>query len=177
VDAPDPRVDELVRLTGWSGSVDAESAWRVAEAELGLRVPTDFKQLTSRFPSGMFSAFFELFSPVPLPNGRSPFVVEFTEMLRLMSGWDVPYPVYPAEGGLVPWGRTVEGHTLCWLPTTADPDGWQVVLLSDDFAETEVYQGTATAFLLDALTGRFTHEFFEEALAGEPVYFGPDDPS
>jgi hypothetical protein len=161
-------VDEIIALVGARDVANAGEAWRAVEAELGLRLPSDLKQLMSLLPTGMFCSFIEVASPVPLANGRSPFLAEVREALGCLQGpADMrPYPVHPKENGIVPWARTVEGDTFYWLPDDPDPDRWSVVFADCDFTEWHRYPGTATQFLADLLTGRLTHPLFDEALEG-----------
>ena len=49
-------IDQIVEVTGWRGE-PVEYGWDREEAELGVRLPSDFKELTRRFPAGAFYAF------------------------------------------------------------------------------------------------------------------------
>lgn len=147
----DPSVDELVAMTGWTGSGGTD--WQPIEKLVGLRLPGDIKELTARFPNGYFSSFLSVYS--------SAFLGQLEESLEILQEWpDLPYPVHPAPGGLVPWSRTTEGHTFCWLTADPDPDRWPVVFCTADFQQWGEHSGGAAAFLLDLLAGRVTHEIF-----------------
>jgi len=156
-----PSVDELVRVTGWTGSVDAAAHWAPIEARLGLRLPADVKELAERFPNGYFSSFIAFFGPVPGSSGHSAFLLQSEHTLDVMrSRRNLPHPVHPALGGLLPWTGTAEGQPVCWLTSDPDPDRWPIVFFSPDFAQWGEHPGGAAAFLLDLLAGRVTHEMF-----------------
>ncbi|WP_406266022.1 hypothetical protein OH799_19440 [Nocardia sp. NBC_00881] len=42
---------------------------------------------------------------------------------------EVPFPGYPAPGGLLRWGGNYNGDMLCWLTEGEDPDDWPVVVV------------------------------------------------
>jgi hypothetical protein len=72
----------------------------------------------------------------------------------------VPYPIYPDQPGLLPWGNDENGNDYYWF-TEGAPNTWRV--LSDEgrgegFRE---YGCTMTEFLTKVLLGEF------KALAGD----------
>jgi hypothetical protein len=164
--ALDRPVDELAELTGWSGRADAGSAWATVESALGMRLPSDVQELSGRFPTGSFCSFLEVYAP---PEA---FLAELRDALELLREQeDLPHPVHPAPGGLLPWAGTTEGHTVCWLTADPDPDRWTVVFCDDEFEHWGEYSGGAVAFLRDLMSGRFRHDLFDEHLEGcEPVF-------
>ncbi|MEU5692258.1 hypothetical protein [Actinosynnema sp. NPDC020468] len=164
----------LLEVTGWRGPVDVGSAWDPIEDVVGRRLPDDVKALAAEFPTGYFGSFLAVYSPVPRSTGWSPFGVELAGTLELLRERDdLPHPVHPEPGGLLPWGSTTSAHTLCWLTTDADPNRWPVVVADDDFARWGAHPGPATGFLLDVLTGRWRHEFFDDRVRGRRPRFDP----
>ncbi|MCP2245434.1 SMI1/KNR4 family protein [Lentzea aerocolonigenes] len=156
-----PSVDELVEMTGWTGATSAGAHWASVEAQLGLRLPTDFKDLAERFPNGYFSSYVAMYGPVPGSSGHSALLLQGEQSLEIMRcREDLPHPVHPAAGGLLPWSETIEGDQLCWLTADPDPDRWPVVFCTADFQQWGEHPGGAAAFLLDLLAGRVTHEIF-----------------
>ncbi len=173
--AIDPVVDELAALVGWHGEVDAHEALREVERAAGVTLPPDFRALVSRFPTGYFSSFLELASPVRLASGNSPLLAEMEEALDVLREHsDVPYPVHPQPGGLLPWGRSTEGHVFFWQTKGSDPARWPTVFCDDELTAWGEYHGTASEFLRDVLTRRFSHEFFAPYLDGFEPDFEPE---
>ncbi|MFJ5986186.1 SMI1/KNR4 family protein [Lentzea sp. NPDC092896] len=164
--APARPVDELAALTGWTGHADAGISWEAVESALGLTLPADVKELSERFPTGLFCSFVEIYAP---PEA---FLAEARDALELLAEQDdLPHPVHPAPGGLLPWAGTTEGHTLCWLTGDPDPDHWPVVFCDDEFERWGEYAGGAVAFLRDLMSGRFRHDLLDEHLEGcDPVF-------
>ena len=48
---------------------------------------------------------------------------------------DLPFPMWPSSGGLLPFGTTDFGDTLFWL-TLGAPEDWCVVVMGRDPPET-----------------------------------------
>ncbi|MEU7476658.1 hypothetical protein AB0A63_11805 [Lentzea sp. NPDC042327] len=173
--AHDPRVDELAALVGWQGTVDADEAVRDVERTLGIGLPPDFHALVNRFPTGYFSSFVTVPSPVRLANGNSPFLWEAQDALAVLrEAADTAHPAYPAPGGLLPWASSTEGHVFFWRTGDEDPARWPTVFCDDELTGWGEYPGTASEFLRDVLTGRFTHEFFDPCLQGVEPDFEPE---
>ena len=69
----------------------------------------------------------------------------------------VPYPIYPDQPGLLPWGNDENGNDYYWL-TEGAPDTWRV--LSDEVRG----EGLGTAWIvikdrLDAQAGELMGRF------------------
>ncbi|MFB9904219.1 hypothetical protein [Allokutzneria oryzae] len=172
--AADPVVDEIAELVGWTGTVDADPAWRAVEAELDVVLPVDFKALMTRFPTGWFAGFLEVYSPLVVPGGTSALLAEVSDMRDLLA--EQPHLPFPAEE-LLPWGGGFDGHSLFWHTNSADPASWPVLFCEASFTTWGSYPGTATGFLRAVLTGEFTHPVFADQLHGDRAVFVPADPN
>src|SRR6266511_5778594 len=98
-------VEELARLVDLAPQARVAIDWPAAERELGLQLPSDYKEFAGRFGPGHFQNGY-LWIAVPRGVGdRLNFftsLVQRLEMLRYLrsSGDEIPYPLYPEMGGL-----------------------------------------------------------------------------
>ncbi|TNH29932.1 hypothetical protein FHG89_10130 [Micromonospora orduensis] len=123
-------IERIIDVTGWRQEPEGGASWGEVEAELGVALPTDFKELCRRFVPGLFYGYLDLL--------RSPGEHESWELL---SRWAfcrsesyaqlyAPYGIYGSDtgSGLIQWGGDqVEGQ-YCWLADRfTEPDSWPVV--------------------------------------------------
>lgn len=69
-------------------------------------------------------------------------------------GEQVPYPIFPERGGVVPWAITDNGDLCFWLTDAPDADRWIVVVNESRGRTWEEYRGSATEFLADVISAR-----------------------
>ncbi|GAB4104506.1 SMI1/KNR4 family protein [Micromonospora taraxaci] len=141
VPAPDHGID-----------VSLPQEFAACEAELGLELPADFKELLTAYGAGMFLDY--LFA-YPLAGDdmnirRNTLLLEGHAASRGKFPMWYPYPLYPEAGGLLLWGGTYDGHSLCWL-TRGEPDEWPVVVWNQHDSNYQLYEGGAVAFIVDWL--------------------------
>ncbi|MEU4428650.1 SMI1/KNR4 family protein [Actinoplanes sp. NPDC024001] len=143
------------------------------EAELGLTLPADFKELLVSYGTGRF---LDYLLPYPVAGSGmtlrlNTLLLEGHEFSRAMFPEWYPYPIYPEAGGLLLWGGTQHGHNLCWL-TEGEPDEWPVIVWQPDDNEYHRYDGNAVAFLTDWLRGALPQALPSPA-PGAAVWFEP----
>lgn len=174
--------EELAELLGWHEHAELRLTWDEVESILGVAMPSDFKKLMARFPSGVFGERFYVYSPVQDAAAFDEFRNDWREDLDWLielrdSGQQIiPYPVYPERGGLIPWG-TGDEHVFYWKTTAhdGDSDGWSIAY-ADRFAQDwGEYSGDMTSFMRDVITGRFfdVNLFYEPSV--EKWTFTPFD--
>ncbi|WP_410599471.1 SMI1/KNR4 family protein [Amycolatopsis sp. lyj-90] len=137
-------LDDLVRLiTPPENPVGFGGDWQAVEVELGLVLPSDFKELAARYGEGDFDDI-SLLSPDDL-------LTSARDLLPMAGGFRdefpeaVPFPLWPEPGGVLEWARTGNGDSLCWL-TGGEPDDWTTVVWNPrDSADR--YESSAVAFL------------------------------
>lgn len=118
------------------------SGFNVVEAELCLRLPEDFKQLIATYGTGQWQQFWYLLNPFTA-NPHLNFAVQTRNLrprswsaldaergMREVIGEHYPYPIYPEEGGILPWAVTDNGGRFFWL-TSGPPDKWPTVYYAD----------------------------------------------
>lgn len=81
----------------------------------------------------------------------------------------VPFPLWPEPGGLLPWGSTDNNDHVFWL-TIGEPDRWPVVATNWD--EWWVCSGGMQSFLVNVLNGGAPCPVFTEEFPGKDWTIG-----
>ena len=125
-------IEKLVAVlpTGGLGA-GAAIEWATMETALGTPLPSDYRAFVERYGAGRIAGFVWVFVP-----GASHDTIDLEvqaaaqrEVLAELeaSGERIPYPVYPAPGGLLALGMTDNGDVLHWR-TVGPPDAWTIVV-------------------------------------------------
>jgi SMI1-KNR4 cell-wall len=148
-------IEDLVALVPPPVSpVDAIGDWAAVEAAIGVRLPTDFKALISRYGAGEFNG---LIRPLT-PFDPETTLIDWSNTLdnegsfRDLFPEQCPYPFYPEPGGLLTWATTSDGAIMYWL-TDGEPDDWKVVAYDYDGYGYEPQDVGTVAFLYEWLSG------------------------
>ncbi|MET7520321.1 hypothetical protein ABZS88_44680 [Streptomyces sp. NPDC005480] len=128
--------EKLRIVTGWEPMPKPRVDWPAIEADLGTRLPSDYKEVVDLFGAGSFDEYFELAVPGGPGASRNP--------------WKRYLPDV-ASGGLVPWGWSEYELGLMWSTSATDPDEWTVVTQSEGDDEQQFDCGAAE-FILRMLT-------------------------
>lgn len=139
--------------------IGLERSWKDVEQELGLQLPTDYKQFVDLYGSGLICdsvSIWNLRDKVifnkPLPDilsGKGS-VIAIYEYVR-SQGYDWSYKMFPQPGGLLPFAAINDVHNLNWL-TVGLPDKWDVVYWFSDGLEFIHLKGdTFSRFLMKVL--------------------------
>ena len=109
--------------------------WEKVEEKIGSELPADYKDFVRLYGSGRINNFIWVFSPFSERINLNLFeqVERQLSALRavIAEGEKCPYELFPASGGLLPFGLTDNGDVLHWL-TLGSANNWVVVV--NDFA-------------------------------------------
>ncbi|SCG72398.1 hypothetical protein [Micromonospora coxensis] len=123
-------IDRIIDVTGWHQEPEDGAGWEATEAELGVALPTDFKELCRRFVPGSFYAYLDLLRPTDEHMSRELIAAwAFCRSESFASGY-APCRIYgPGKGpGLIQWGDDeVEGQYYWLADPSVEPDRWPVV--------------------------------------------------
>lgn len=128
--------EKLCLVTGWEPTPGPRVDWPTIEADLGTRLPTDYKEIVDLFGAGSFDEYFELAVPGGPGVDRNP--------------WK-RYGPDLASGGLLPWGWSEFESGLMWATGATDPDEWTVVTRSE-CGDERYFDCGAGEFILRMLT-------------------------
>ncbi|MFF8313238.1 SMI1/KNR4 family protein [Streptomyces lydicus] len=146
-------VQRVIELTGWEPlgiCVD----WTAIEAELGVPLPADYKELYEAFGGGVFS---DCVYFLGRDEGRGAF--DFLRQWRVDLSVDQdsklgdvsavePCAIYaPGGKGLVEWGSTEGADEYCWLIDAQRPGEYPVLARSHDVGGWHRYDMSTSEFL------------------------------
>jgi|SRR5579862_1431221 len=150
----DPRAGELLEIRG---TPVGDPRWSEVEEELGTKVPSEYKRIVERFGDYYWNRCFYVlnpFSPKQYLNlfsgGRM--ILEAEEIMRQESPELYVLPLYPEQGGLLPWGVSDFDDTFFWL-TKGKADEWPTVVKGRS-GNIEIHFGACDLFLHLVATGR-----------------------
>ncbi|MET8543923.1 SMI1/KNR4 family protein [Kitasatospora sp. NPDC004799] len=176
MDTAETWIEKLAAVTGWETTRTRTIDWPSVESRLGTPLPTDYELLAERFGSGEFTEYLWFSTPdSPSPHhdliedakrlgGQALVDPGISELYR-------PYLVFPAAGGLLKWGDSVQADQFYWLTESADPDEWPILARAhEDVDEWERFDGSTSEFIYRILTDPqqpFSIAMFFEAHAFE----------
>ena len=135
--------------------------------EAARALPADYAELARAYGPGSFDEFIWLL----VPGAENPNLdLDRQTHVRLDAlsalGEDLPYEP------LLPFAFTDNGDVVYWH-AKGEPDDWTVVVNESRGPEWHAFDGTATEFLLAALTGRERVPMFPADFPGEDPAFEP----
>ncbi|MGW2255789.1 hypothetical protein ACWCXH_37430 [Kitasatospora sp. NPDC001660] len=148
--------------------------WELGPEVLGFQLPADYRAFVDRY--GMVSISDELHICAPSaapstktgqPLGFEGFLYYTTEpygyCAMLAQAYqdgdydECPYPLFPAEGGLLKWGNNWNSDQFFWLMRGPDSDRWPVAAKFDSLLEWDLFEGGFLEFLLAAVTEQYPY--------------------
>ena len=172
MDADVQRILELYRRTGRglaqvtprvvdlpNGRIDV--VFTIIEGELGITLPSDWKELLRLYGYGTFGDFLHLYSPFFAPCSM---LSQVRATLAADRESATPFLLFPDVGGALPWASTDDGDSLYWI-TRGAPDAWPVGVYNPRSGHPlDVLERNATDLLAAWLDG----EPLSSHLASEP---------
>lgn len=151
--------------------------WQPFEAALRTPLPQDYKDFVRLYGNGRLLDYFGINVPV----SRSPYmrlVSDAETVINIFrSDEELPYPLWPEPGGLLPFGRSDDGHQFFWLCRGAPAD-WRVVVWDRGMLRYEMFDCDLTDFLAGIVTGHIRSEAFPaDLLPGDRLFsaYSPRD--
>jgi hypothetical protein len=157
--------------------VECQGDWAAVEEALGTPLPTDYKRYVERYGSGCIDRFLWPCNPFS-GNRHLRLQDEVRHQLEGLRGtrakfpdrWSIP--LFPEEGGFLPWGKTDNGDCLHWI-TRGAPEEWTVVVMPAREPERDPHPCGMTDFLAGILTRRIVCPLFPDAFPGHDPSFEP----
>jgi hypothetical protein len=137
--------------------------WEPIESEIGTALPQDYKKFVQLYGRGYFMEFLGIAVPrAQNPNARLEYQVRAI-CSTFFDRDELPYPLWPTPGGLLPFGGTDNGDFLFWLPRGAPAD-WSVVVWDRGSCSFEPLECDLTDFLAGLATGEVLPKEFPDDL-------------
>ena len=143
------------------------ASWQNIEDELKASLPQDYKSFVELYGSGRIGGFLWILNPFSKRENLNLLTQIARQLATLRElvgdfGETCPYPLYPVEGGLLPFGITDNGDVLYWQTVGASRD-WNIVVNESRSAHYEVYEFDMTTFLSRVLSGELRCPIFPNA--------------
>jgi hypothetical protein len=119
----------LAKLIGPPARRSAPRDWANAVQLPGFAPPADYQSFIDTYGPGTF---WDITITSLDADGDFDMLQLLTWQAQARAAGKVYWPVYPQPGGLVPWGRTVDGWLVGWVPLGDDPDRWGVAVAAQD---------------------------------------------
>jgi hypothetical protein len=171
-------IDALTRLCPPPDGTPRPVDWEAVETRLGMRLPTDYKELATVYGPGRFADYLHVYHP----HETSPYV-DLTGPMpdrirnQLQKDYDQgthPVPYDPRH--LFPMGVTDNGEYLFWITGPVEaPDTWRIAVNEARGPRWFAFDGTLTEFLVSVLSGETTVPQFPKDLLQDPMDFVPSD--
>ncbi|MFI1815140.1 histone-like nucleoid-structuring protein Lsr2 [Streptomyces sp. NPDC020422] len=154
--------------------------WPAVEQQLGMPLPTDYKQIADTYGPGTFCGFLHLYHPHAHTTWTSltgPMPSTIRAQLQQEHEQDTPpLPADPQE--LFPMAVTDNGEYLFWVTRPAtSPDAWTVAVNQARSFRWHSYDGTLADFLTAVLSGREIVPVFPSSLLDHGTFFTPLTPA
>jgi hypothetical protein len=138
------------------------------------RLPSDYRAFVDRFGTGKINGFLWILNPASA-NRYLNLLREMEPILNALkelrdSGEHCPYPLYPEQGGLLPFGKTDNGDGMFWL-TVGEPDKWHIIVNASRDSSYEEFKCDMTSFLEGILTRQIHCSIFPDDLPSNVAEF------
>lgn len=105
--------------------------WEALERALGTGVPIDWRRFVENYGTGSISRFITIANPFSEEDPYLPWLTQVIAADKRSLGFDGKgvaggLPPFPADGGLLPFGRWSDWATL-YFQTRGAPDRWPIV--------------------------------------------------
>ncbi|GHH23251.1 histone-like nucleoid-structuring protein Lsr2 [Streptomyces rubradiris] len=169
-------LERLTELCPPPISVQPPVNWAGVESALQLRLPEDYKQLTTAYDPGCFANFLWVYDPRHTSVHVS-LLGPAQERTRAQVREDYARGIYPAPVDpelLLPCGGTDNGEGIFWITDPKnDPDAWTVAVNEARGPRWYTFDGNLTQFLVAVLSGTTTVPQFPETLLKGEIDFKP----
>ncbi|MEU3090371.1 hypothetical protein ACWCQ0_39145 [Streptomyces massasporeus] len=173
-------IEQLARDAGLTAPRCYRVDWDRAEAAVGTRLPTDYKEYVYWFGPGDFDDYLIVCVP-GVENSNTELAARLAHeqhgvrvLVQLAPKATPRVPLFPVPGGWLPWGFTTGGDGLYWVTSGDDPDCWTVAGRPGRGSDLAFFDGGCTAFLHTFIWDTVEMPFIPEAEGDVPVLFQPD---
>ena len=141
-------------------------AFTAVEARLDLALPADYKSLICAYGTGSWKGFLWVLNP--FAQNRFHNLFEQTQRQldaerTIRADWpgQVPFPIYPEPGGLLPWAMTDNGDRLYWL-TEGKADTWATIVYESRGPQYDSHRMSCCEFLRRWVAGQLEVSVFPD---------------
>lgn len=132
-----------------------ELKWDEVEQEVGVELPSCYKEFVSTYGTGSVGGFLWVFNPASKNrslNGEAIryFLSSYAELKQEFPA-DYTRPAFPTWNSFLPWAVTDNGDTLVWILDGDPADNWKVGIMGADQVEEEISELGFVEFIVQLL--------------------------
>lgn len=146
-----------------------EQNWKDVHKEIGTRLPDDYQHFINGYGSGLIGRFLYIWNPFS-DNKYTNLIYMYKETTILYQNLkssqpdDFPFNIYPENGGLLPFGNSINGDNLFWLTTKSDPNLWSLIIHQARSSYYDIHSYSLSDFLIRLMRKELqTSQFIYEA--------------
>ena len=146
--------------------------WAAVESSLGIALPSDYKEFTKSYGSVKICNYLIIHTAFPWSDECKEFLLTLNqEYDAVVNGRsNIPYPDFPATGGLLPFGGTDSADIFSWI-TEGSPDDWGIFVWKFPGLKTYTFKNlNLSGFLVDLVSMR--SPLFPKDMP--PTFFSPE---
>jgi len=131
--------------------------WSVFQTENGFTPPDDYREFMSTIGPGDFESdlgTITVFAPATDFLRASVYFDEGLRTLAAEPGNNPPWPLFPDEGGFLPWGSTDPEYPVGWL-TLGEPNSWTTAFYYGSAFDAATWNLSFLNFLCEWCAGSF----------------------
>jgi hypothetical protein len=125
-------------------------AWADLEAATGS-LPADYKEFVAGYGPGIIGDFLNLLHPQSATLDMFETIALMAPLYQELVPATLPYPVFPAEDGMVQWASTAEGDACFLVPGVEGT--WRIGVWFRQWAQWEEYEESVPVWLLRQAEG------------------------
>lgn len=151
----------------------SKKMWSDIEEKHNIFFPDDYKWFISNYGTGLINDFILVFNPFSENKNINFFdqIEYLLESYLISKEYDQEafyWSVYPEKGGLLPFGRTLNGDELYWK-TDGNPNEWKIVICDKDLCK-EYNSGLVELLYKILIREEKIHCFPEDAFEEQPFF-------
>ena len=163
--------EALVQLLGIMPAPQSPRAamgdWSMVISTLGTALPGDYVDFINCYGTGCISQFLWIHNPFEANVhlcllSRYSVILDADLDIRTSFPEEIPQPLFPEPGGLLPFATTDNGDRIYWL-TKGAPESWTVVVWESRGPHYAEFAMTMTRFLCGWLGGNLHVPMFSPA--------------
>lgn len=146
-------LDELVKLMPPPAGLSFHGDWKALSTAGLADLPSEYIDFVNLYGPGVFDEFLYVFVP-GCENSNLDLIRQLDRQLaalrelRTDGNLHLRLPIFPEEGGIVPWGITDNGDVCFWDTRPQSPDDWGVVVVDGRASDWLEHRGGMSDFLV-----------------------------
>jgi len=155
---------------------NSDNDWKVAEENLGVTLPSDYKGFIDHYGPGSIDGFIFILSPFSTNShlnllNKMQVLEKSARISRQSFGKNLMPPLFPDKNGFIPFGYTENGDGLYWK-VDGSPESWKVNVFESRTIIRQEFGMTMTVFLKGLIeNGIYVNAFPDDGIFQTMNYY------